>query len=77
YTSVWEGVFAKADVPSDILAKIRAVSQEIVSDPGYLSAMEPTGMEPWAVSFDKLQAAIDEDTQAFKADAEKFNLRFD
>jgi hypothetical protein len=53
------------------------VSQEIVSDPGYLSAMEPTGMEPWAVSFDKLQAAIDEDTQAFKADAEKFNLRFD
>lgn len=69
-TSVWEGLFAKADVPADVLAKIRTVSQEIVSDPGYLTAMEPTGMEPWTVALDQLQAAIDADTRAFKADAE-------
>lgn len=77
YTTVWEGVFAKADVPAEILTKIRAVSEEIVSDPAYLKAMEPTGMEPWPVPFDKLQAAIDEDAKAFKTDAEKFNLKFD
>jgi tripartite-type tricarboxylate transporter receptor subunit TctC len=77
YTSIWEGLFAKADVPADVLAKIRAVSQEIVSDPSYLTAMKPTGMEPWTVSFDKLQAAIDEDTKNFQRDAEKFNLKFD
>lgn len=77
YTSVWEGVFAKVDVPSEVLAKIRAASQEVVLDPAYLKAMEPTGMEPWPVPFDKLQAAIDEDTREFKADAEKFNLKFD
>ena len=77
FTSIWEGLFAKADVPADILAKIRAVSQEIVSDPSYLTAMKPTGMEPWTVSFDKLQAAIDEDTIRFKRDAEQLNVKFD
>lgn len=76
-TSIWEGLFAKADVPADILTKIRSVSQEIVSDPGYLTAMKPTGMEPWTVPFDKLQAAIDEDTKSFKQDAEKLNLKFE
>lgn len=76
-TSVWEGLFAKADVPADILAKLRAVSQEIVTDPSYLTAMKPTGMEPWTVAFDKLQAAIDEDTKSFQRDAEKLNLKFE
>lgn len=75
--SVWEGLFAKADVPADVLAKLRAVSEEIVTDPAYLEAMKPTGMEPWTVPFDKLQAAIDEDTKSFKEDAQKFNLKLD
>lgn len=75
--SVWEGLFAKADVPSDILAKIRAVAQEIVSDASYLTAMKATGMEPWTVPFDKLQAAIDEDTKSFKRDVEKFNVKLE
>lgn len=76
-TSIWEGLFAKADVPADVLTKIRAVSQEIVSDPSYLTAMKPTGMEPWTVPLDKLQAAIDEDTKSFQRDAEKLNLKFE
>ncbi|MDQ8729212.1 tripartite tricarboxylate transporter substrate binding protein [Bradyrhizobium sp. LHD-71] len=75
--SVWEGLFAKADVPAGVLAKLRAVSQEIVSDPQYLTAMKPTGMEPWTVSFDKLQAAIDQDTERFKRDAEAFKLKLE
>ena len=66
-----------ADVPADVLSGIRAVSQDIVSDPGYLTAMKPTGMEPWAVPFDKLQAAIDEDTKAFERDAKQFNMKLD
>jgi tripartite-type tricarboxylate transporter receptor subunit TctC len=75
--SVWEGLFAKADVPADVLSRIRAVSQDIVTDPGYLTAMKPTGMEPWTVPFDKLQAAIDEDTKTFERDAKQFNLKLD
>src|SRR5262245_14342821 len=73
--SVWEGLFARNDVPADILAKMRSVSQEIVSDPDYLKAMESTGMEPWSVSFDKLQAYIDDDTKAFGRDAQEYKLR--
>ena len=56
---------------------LRSVSKEIVTDPGYLTAMKPTGMEPWTVAFDKLQAAIDEDTKSFQRDAEKLNLKFE
>jgi len=77
-TSIWEGLFAKADVPADVLAKIRAVSAEIISDPSYLTAMKPTGMEPWNVMpLEKMQAAIDFDTKRFKNDVEKFKLKID
>lgn len=77
FTSIWEGLFAKADVPADILAKIRAVSQEIISDPTYLTAMKPTGMEPWSVPLDKMQAAIDADTKRFKDDVETYKIKLE
>ena len=75
--NIWEGLFAKADVPPDVLDKIRAVSREIVSDPGYLKAMETTGMEPWNIPFDKVQAVIDDEVKAFKTEAEELNIKFD
>ena len=75
--NVWEGLFAKADVPSDVLDKIRAVSKEIVSDPSYLTAMVPTGMEPWKIPFDQVQAVVDQEAKAFKKDAEDLKITFD
>ena len=77
-TSIWEGMFAKADVPADVLAKIRAVSAEILADPSYLTAMKPTGMEPWNVMpLEKMQAAIDFDTKRFANDVETFKLKLE
>jgi tripartite-type tricarboxylate transporter receptor subunit TctC len=77
-TSIWEGLFAKADVPADVLAKIRAVSAEILADPSYLTAMKPTGMEPWNVMpLEKMQAAIDFDTKRFAKDVETFKLKLE
>lgn len=75
--SVWEGLFAKADVPKDVLDKIRAVSKEIVSDPSYLAAMVPTGMEPWKIPFESVQSVVDEEARAFKKDAEDLKISFD
>jgi tripartite-type tricarboxylate transporter receptor subunit TctC len=75
--NIWEGLFAKADVPRDVLDKIRAVSKEIVSDPSYLKAMETTGMEPWNIPFDTVQAVIDDEVKAFKKEAEELNIKFD
>jgi tripartite-type tricarboxylate transporter receptor subunit TctC len=77
FTSIWEGLFAKADMPPDILAKIRAVSQEIITDPTYLTAMKPTGMEPWSVPLDKMQAVIDADAKRFKDDVETYKLKLE
>ena len=75
--NIWEGLFAKADVPSEVLDKIRTVSREIISDPSFLKAMEATGMEPWSIPFDKVQAVIDDEVKAFKKDAEELNIKFD
>jgi tripartite-type tricarboxylate transporter receptor subunit TctC len=75
--NVWECLFAKADVPADVLAKIREVSKEIVSDPSYLKAMVPTGMEPWNIPFESVQSAIDNEAKAFIAEAQELKIKFE
>ncbi len=75
--NVWEALFAKADVPKDVLDKIRTASKEIISDPDYIAAMKPTGMEPWKIAFESVPSAIDEETKAFKKDAEDLKIKFD
>lgn len=75
--NIWEALFAKSDIPSDVLDKIRAVSREIVEDPSYLKAMESTGMEPWKIPFDQVHAIINDEVKAFKKDAEELNIKFD
>lgn len=73
-TSVWAGLFARADTPPAFLSRVGDSAREIVTDPAYLKAMETTGMEPWSISFEALQAYVDDDAKAFKLDAEKFKL---
>lgn len=73
----WETLFAKADVPLEILNRIRSASKEIVSDPSYLKAMETTGMEPWTIPFDSLQSVIDGEIKSFTADAKELNIKFE
>lgn len=75
--NIWEGLFAKADVPAPILETIRTASREIISDPSFLKAMETTGMEPWNIPFDKVQTVIDDEVKAFKKEAEELNIKFD
>jgi tripartite-type tricarboxylate transporter receptor subunit TctC len=74
-TNVWAALFARAGTPPEVLSKARGVSREIVADPSYLKAMEATGMEPWSIPFDSLQAYVDEDAKTFKLDADKFKLK--
>ncbi len=73
--NVWAGLFARADTPPEILSKVRDVAREIVADPTYLKAMEATGMDPWSIPFESLQAYVEEDAKAFKIDAERFKLK--
>ena len=77
YMNVWAALFAKADVPPQVLETIRKASQEILSEPSFLEAMEPTGMDPWPVPFDKLQAVLDKESKELAEHAEKFNLKFE
>ena len=73
--NVWAGLFARADPPPEILSKVRDVAREVVADPTYLKAMEATGMDPWSIPFESLQAYVEEDAKAFKIDAERFKLK--
>lgn len=75
--NIWEALYAKSDTPPDVLDKIRAVSKEIVEDPSYLKAMESTGMEPWKIPFDQVDAIIKEEVKAFTKDAEELNIKFE
>jgi tripartite-type tricarboxylate transporter receptor subunit TctC len=74
--NIWEVLYAKADVPPEVLDKIRSVSKEILNDPSFIKAMGPTGMEPWNVPVDKVQSVIDDEVKAFKKDAEELNIKF-
>nr|MBF0683396.1 tripartite tricarboxylate transporter substrate binding protein [Pseudomonas sp.] len=77
YINVWAALFAKSDVPPQVLETLRKASQEILSDPSFLKAMEPTGMDPWVVPYDKLEAVINEEATTFAANAKQFNLTFE
>lgn len=75
--NIWEALFAKADIPLAILEKVRAASKEILGDPSFVKAMEATGMEPWNIPVEKVQAVIDDEVKSFKAEAEELNIKFD
>lgn len=77
YINVWAALFAKSDVPSEVQKTIQKASQEILSDPSFREAMEPTGMDPWPVPFDQLHATIEEESKVFAANAKAFNLTFE
>lgn len=75
--NVWQVLFAKSDIPADILAKIKDVSKEIVSDPEYLKAMEPTGMEPWTIPFETVHTVVDNEAKSFLKEAQELKIKFD
>jgi hypothetical protein len=73
----WEGLFAKTDVPADLLAKVRSVSQEIASVPSYLKAMEPTGMEHGRFRSTSFKPTSTMKTKAFGRDVQRYKLKLE
>ena len=74
--NVWQVIFAKSDVPADILNKIKAASKEIVADPSFLQAMGPTGMEEWKIPFEAVQSLVDKEAKTFGREAEELGIKF-
>lgn len=75
--NIWQAIFAKSDVPADILNKLKAVSKEIVTDASFLEAMGPTGMEEWKIPFEAVQLVIDKEAKTFGREAEELKIKFD
>lgn len=75
--SIRSALHAKADVPTEILAKLRSASQTVISDAGFKKAMEAVGTEPWNVPIDMLQKDLEQEAKIFKDEAARFNLKIE
>ena len=71
----WLALYARAETPPAILSKLRSAVGEVVADPSYHEALRAGGMDPWLISFEKLQAYIDEDTKAWERDIKELKLK--
>ncbi|MBL8383303.1 MAG: tripartite tricarboxylate transporter substrate binding protein [Burkholderiales bacterium] len=57
----WIALFAPKGTPEDIVARLRAELQRVMTRPEVLQKLAGGGLESWAVPHDRLSAAIRED----------------
>ncbi len=71
----WLALYARAETPADVIAKIKSAVGEVLKDPSYNEALRSGGMDPWPMPFEKLQAYIDEDTRGWDRDIKELKLK--
>ena len=64
----WVALFARADTPKPILAKLQTVLVEASKDPEYLSKIKVAGNDPWVIAPDKMNDYIKADFNLWEAD---------
>jgi tripartite-type tricarboxylate transporter receptor subunit TctC len=64
----WVGLFARADTPKPIIAKLRAVITEASKDPEYLAKIKVAGNDPWVITPDKMDDFIKADFKFWEPD---------
>jgi tripartite-type tricarboxylate transporter receptor subunit TctC len=72
--STWLVLFARAETPPDVIAKIRRASYEIVRDAEYDRTISQGGIGAWAIAPDKLGPYIAAEAKAWEEDVRKMNL---
>jgi tripartite-type tricarboxylate transporter receptor subunit TctC len=75
YTDVWAALYTKAQTPKEVIEILRKAAAEVVAEPSFQEAMQPTGSEAWNMSVDQMQAAFKAEAESFKQAIEKFKLK--
>ena len=71
----WTGLFARADTPPDILAKIQKAAYEVATDPDFHKAIAGGGFDPWTLPNDKMQQFVKDDIDALTADIKALDIK--
>jgi tripartite-type tricarboxylate transporter receptor subunit TctC len=64
----WVALFARADTPKPILAKLRTVLTEASKDPEYLAKIKVAGNDPWVIAPDKIDDYVKADFKFWEPD---------
>jgi tripartite-type tricarboxylate transporter receptor subunit TctC len=71
----WTGLFARADTPPDILAKIQKAAYEVANDPGFHEAIAKGGFDPWTLPYDRMQQFVKDDIAALTVDIKALDIK--
>lgn len=72
---VWQGIFAPAGTPDDIVEKLSDEIYAIVSDPSFAKEAEPLGFEPFPIKAADFNAQVISETEAWAKKAEAIGLQ--
>ena len=71
----WTGLFARADTPPDILAKIQKAAYEVANDPDFHQAIAKGGFDPWNPPYDRMQQFVQDDIAALTKDIKALDIK--
>lgn len=54
--SIWNGVFARAGTPADVVVKLNAAANKAIAAPDVIARLKPLGLEPAPMSIDEFRA---------------------
>jgi tripartite-type tricarboxylate transporter receptor subunit TctC len=64
----WVAMFARADTPKPVLARLQAMITEASKDPDYIASIKGAGNDPWVIAVDKIDAYIKADYKNWEPD---------
>jgi tripartite-type tricarboxylate transporter receptor subunit TctC len=67
----WVALFARADTPKPIVAKLNAILAAASKDPEYVAAIATAGNDPWLIAPDKIDDYVKADFKFWEPDLRK------
>lgn len=64
----WVGLFARADTPKPVVARLRKVLTEASKDPDYVAKIRTAGNDPWVIDPEKMDEFIKADFKFWEPD---------
>jgi tripartite-type tricarboxylate transporter receptor subunit TctC len=64
----WVALFARADTPKPVIARLQAIITQASKDPDYVSRIRIAGNDPWVIEPDKMNDFIKADFKFWEPD---------
>ncbi len=64
----WVALFARADTPKPVIAKLQSIITQASKDPEYIAKIRNAGNDPWVIAPDAMNGFIKEDFKFWEPD---------